>query len=188
MDIYLIRHTTPDIEEGICYGQKDIGLAVDYANEVNILKRKLPKGYHNFTTYSSSLERCKKLADELATKEPITDDRLMELNFGDWEGRKWDNISQNELGEWMENFVEVVCPGGESYRQLHNRVEAWWKEQLEGKDDQLLVITHGGVIRCLLSLVLGIPLGNSFQLTIDYGGVSKISRRHNRNSVRFINR
>ncbi|NGP86848.1 alpha-ribazole phosphatase [Fodinibius halophilus] len=188
MDVYLIRHTTPDIDEGICYGQKDIGLAVDYAKEVNILKGKLPKGFHNHTVYSSPLKRCHKLANDLASDDVITDERLMELDFGNWEGRRWDDIPQGELGPWMENFVEIESPGGESYQQLNNRVVDWWQELIKEEPEHLLVATHGGVIRCLISQVLGIPLENSFRLAVDYGSVSKISRQHNRNSVAYINR
>src|SRR5699024_11610506 len=119
--------------------------------------------------FRSSRRRCCRLAVELAEVEVMTDDRLMELNFGGWEGQEWDDINEEELSEWMQDFVEVECPGGESYRRLYDRVTAWWKEISKIEQEKVLAVTHAGVIRCLLSHALGLPLENSFRLQVGYG-------------------
>ncbi|HLR24601.1 MAG TPA: alpha-ribazole phosphatase [Fodinibius sp.] len=188
MELYLIRHTTPDVAKGICYGQKNIGLTEAFLEELKRLEAKLPEEHKMFQVYSSPLKRCSKLATKLSEQGIITDDRLMELNFGSWEGQKWDDINEEELSEWMQDFVEVECPGGESYRRLYDRVTAWWKEVIRSKQEKVLVVTHAGVIRCLLSHILGLPLENSFRLQVGYGSVSQIVYQNNRNTVAFINR
>ena len=157
-------------------------------DEINRLRSKLPEDYHNFPIHSSPLKRCHKLAQELSDQSVTTDEQLMELDFGKWEGRAWDDIEDEELQPWMQNFVEAVPPGGESYRQLYDRVTGWWEEFIKAEHKQVLVVTHAGVIRCLLSHVLGLPLENSFRLTIDYGSISKIVRQNNRNVIEYLNR
>jgi alpha-ribazole phosphatase len=188
MDLFLIRHTTPDIAEGICYGQKDIGLAETFSEELKSLQAKLPAGHQTFRVYSSPLNRCCQLAESLSGHNIITDQRLMELDFGKWEGRAWDSIKDEELQPWMKDFVDVEPPGGESYCQLYSRVTDWWEEFIKTEQGKVLLVTHAGVIRCLLSHVLGLPLENSFRLSISYGSISKISRQQNHNTINYINR
>src|SRR5581483_10134224 len=109
MEIYLIRHTTPHIEKGICYGQSDIPLADSFQQELDKLLQFLPEKVD--VVYSSPLLRCRQLAQHIySEKEIILDDKLMEMNFGDWELKKWNNIDQQKLNEWMVDFVNVKVP------------------------------------------------------------------------------
>lgn len=85
MEIYLIRHTTPDIEKGICYGQSDIPLKDTFPSEVKNILKSIPK--HFDKVYSSPLQRCTQLANYIDQNNTI-DNRLMELNFGSWELKK----------------------------------------------------------------------------------------------------
>lgn len=188
MELYLIRHTTPDIADGVCYGQSDIELADSFPDELKVLQSKLPVEDTAFQVYSSPLRRCSRLASKLSVGTIITDDRLMELDFGDWEGREWNDINREELSEWMKDFVETECRGGESYRRLYGRVTAWWKEIVKKEQEKILTVTHAGVIRCLLSHALGLPLENSFRLQVNYGSISKVIRQNNRNVVTYINK
>jgi len=188
MEFYLIRHTTPDIDKGICYGQQDIALAESFPEDWKRLRAKLPDRYEGFRIYSSPLERCSKLAVELSENEVITDESLMELDFGDWEGQAWDDINDEKLAQWMQDFVEVKCPGGESYRELYHRVIEWWKQVDKSGNEKVLVVSHAGVIRCLLSHILSLPLENSFRLRVDYGCVSKIVHQNNRNVIAYVNK
>lgn len=188
MEVYLIRHTTPGIDRGICYGQSDIGVADTFPEEVVHVKVKLPGILNEAQVYSSPSKRCLLLAKELSAAKPIQDKRLKELDFGEWELRKWEDVNHNSLNDWMESFIETPCPDGESYRMLQKRVLDFWKE-LPGKGySHVMVVTHGGVIRCLLSYVLDIPLKNSFRLNIDYGSISVVSINGNDSSVQYINR
>ena len=57
-----------------------------------ITQSKLPK--HVEYVYSSPLLRCRKLADYLYPNKALLDSRIMEYNFGDWEGLAWNNIEQ----------------------------------------------------------------------------------------------
>jgi alpha-ribazole phosphatase len=161
MEIYLIRHTAVDVEQGVCYGQKDVELAETYPEELISVKENL-KDVEFDAIYSSPLSRAKKLANDIYPDKAEEDERLMELNFGDWEGKAWDDIKDPNLEKWMDDFVNRKCSNGESFVMLRDRVADFWKE-LKGKEyNKVAVFTHGGVIRTIQALEKNIKLEDSF--------------------------
>ena len=176
MDIYLIRHTKTDTLKGLCYGQSDVGLADTFFEEAFELKNKLPKFKANSHFFSSPLSRCVKLAEKLSDKV-TNDDRLIELDFGDWESRRFDDIDADDLEAWTNSFVYVSPPNGESFNDLCQRVGCFWQEVVQGMDpeiEQVFIITHAGVIRALLAYILKLPPANAFQFKVDLGSVHKL--------------
>ncbi|MEO7530414.1 MAG: histidine phosphatase family protein, partial [Sediminibacterium sp.] len=119
--IYLIRHTTPLVAKGICYGQTDLDVTETFDQEVASIRLHLPENIE--TVYTSPLKRCKKLAEALFPKHAIQVHRgLMELNCGNWEMQEWNAIPKTEMQPWLDDFVNVIVPQGESYGQMHKRV------------------------------------------------------------------
>ncbi|MEM6346959.1 MAG: alpha-ribazole phosphatase [Bacteroidota bacterium] len=175
MEIYLVRHTTPKIEKGICYGQSDIELdQTRFETEFNAVKEKLPAKLEQ--VYSSPLLRCRKLAKRLQAPT-VFDPRLMELNFGAWETKKWEAIAPSALKVWMQDFVGTKAGGGESYHDLHKRTLAFIDELSSPTTEEncIAIVTHAGNIRSFVSYILGLPLENSFRLQIGYGNVIKVN-------------
>ncbi|MEM9987685.1 MAG: alpha-ribazole phosphatase [Bacteroidota bacterium] len=173
MEIYLIRHTVPKIAKGICYGQTDIELdETRFEEQVRTILHKLPPNLDR--VYSSPLARCRRLAQRLPGPVEV-DPRLMELDFGRWENKKWEEIDPETLGAWMEDFVRAKAGKGESYLDLHDRTVAFI-EALSAKarqDQCLAIVTHAGNIRSFVSYLLGLPLENSFRLQVEHGAVVK---------------
>ncbi|RYF97545.1 MAG: alpha-ribazole phosphatase [Chitinophagaceae bacterium] len=133
MEIYLIRHTTPDVAKGICYGQTDLDIDKDlFEEELKIIQNKLPNDISK--VYSSPLRRCTVLAQHLFSNFE-TDDRLMELNFGKWENKNWNDLDQTELNHWMADFVNVPASNGENYTQLYERNIQFIKQLAAGTDN-----------------------------------------------------
>ncbi len=188
MEIYLIRHTKPDIPVNICYGQSDIDVSPSFAQELESIQKHI-RIDNTFIVFSSPLKRCRILAEALSPESVHTDDRLKELNFGDWELKKWDDLDQSILSEWGDNFVNMQVPGGESCREMYERSISFFKELCsEYKDTKnIAIITHGGVIRSILVYALGMPLENMFRIGVDYGSVSKIEINQNIITVKFFN-
>jgi len=174
MEIYLIRHTTPKVEKGICYGQADLDITETFLEEVEAIKPHLPS--EGIKVYSSPLQRCKKLADALFEGFDIDiRDDLMELNCGQWELLPWNDIPKEEIQPWMDDFVNVRVPQGESYVDLHNRVVNRFKDIVE-KQESAVIVAHGGVLRSILSHITSTPLKESFDaFTLHYGCVVKIN-------------
>ncbi|WP_439581816.1 alpha-ribazole phosphatase [Dyadobacter bucti] len=172
MEIYLIRHTTPELTPGLIYGRLDVPLTSAFDEELELIKTKLPENFD--VVYSSPATRCTILAKEIDDKF-ITDSRLTELHFGDWEGKTWDTVDQGALQIWMDDFVNVCVPRGESMLDLKKRVAEFW-EDLRQKDHQkIAVVTHAGVIRMLLTLYRKSPLEDFFRIEVKYGDVTRVS-------------
>lgn len=166
MEVYLIRHTTPAIEKGICYGQSDIPLAASFEEEWSDIRQKLPSTIDKI--FTSPLLRCTELSSKLSQHfqiEAKSDNRLMEMNFGEWEMKKWDEIDQQKLKTWMNDYLNQACPNGESYKDVQHRLKNFTAENL--RDNQrYLIVTHGGIIKCFHGLVNN---SHGMDLAIGYG-------------------
>lgn len=173
MEIYLIRHTNTANAAGLCYGQTDVALASTFDHEVDTLLAKLPEFADDCLVFSSPLSRCVQLAETLSD-DVKTDKRLQELYFGDWENQLFDNIEPTALQQWTDNFATAAPPNGETFGDLYQRVGAFWQELLKTEAEQVVIVTHAGVIRALLARVLNLPLENAFQFRIDAGSAHKL--------------
>lgn len=176
MEIYLIRHTETVCEKGICYGQSDVDIAAPYDLIFDEIVSQLPS---EAMIFSSPLKRCvilaKHIQNNIKTISYHEDDRLKEMNFGDWELMNWNEIPSEQLNPWMEDFVNIQVSNGESFVELHDRVCDFLKNILS-KDIQspIVIVAHAGIIRSILCHQTSLPLKEAFQNKVDYGQVIKI--------------
>lgn len=179
MEIYIIRHTTPDIEKGICYGQTDLNLKDTFPDEFKAIKKQIPNSKTSYIIKSSPLKRCALLANYLGAPV-LFDDRLKELDFGDWEMQRWNHIPEEDLNPWMKDFVNVRVPKGESYTDLASRVYNFFEDIINSDNEQnLIIVTHAGPIRAFLASVIDLPLEKSFNIKIQYGDVFHLEKTGN---------
>ncbi|MDK7375923.1 histidine phosphatase family protein [Weeksella virosa] len=164
MEIHFLRHTPVHNPENRCYGKSDISLPDNYLEHFGRIK--LDTDYD--CVFSSPSERCTKIAEYFGLKYTI-DQRITELNFGDWEGKKWIEIPQNEIDPWYEDFVYYPTKNGESLYDLRLRVKEFIRTVKEEKHTKVLVITHAGVIRSAIQLVLDFPMKNFFLVDCQFG-------------------
>lgn len=157
MKLWLVRHAQPLIAPGVCYGATDVA-ADDQATlqAAHALAQTLPAGV---LLVSSQLQRCERLAHCLRGLRPDlaykTDARLAEMNFGCWEGQRWDAIPQADFDHWVADFGEHRFGGQESVSEFMRRVACAWDEtQRQGLD--AVWITHAGVIRAASLLAQGV--------------------------------
>jgi len=177
MEIYLVRHTSPDIEKGICYGQSDLDLATTYPEEFNTVKSKI-SDFKDCKVISSPLKRCALLAKQFS-KHVTFDNRLKELNFGDWELKPWNDIPEQDMTPWMTDFVNVTTPNGESYIELASRVQSCFNDILVSETQQnIIIVSHAGPIRAFLAILLNVELKDSFNIKINYGDVFRIKKEN----------
>lgn len=170
MEIFLIRHTTPAIQTGICYGQTDLDVTASFDEEAAVIKKYLPNTIE--LIHSSPLLRCSKLAEHLFPEHSISfHDELKELHCGSWEMQHWDAIPKEEIDPWMNDFVNVSTPGGESYIDLYERVSRCFLH-IGRQQTPAAIVTHGGVIRSILAHITNTGLKESFSaFKIHYGAV-----------------
>jgi len=172
MLIHLIRHTTPAIEPGICYGQSDLDLTQSFDQERDTVLSKLHNEYD--ALFTSPLRRCAKLAQSISAKQRASDERLMEYNFGDWELLPWDQFKSDASIHWMNNFVDQPAPNGDSILSMQARVNDFFDELFQQDYKSVAVVTHSGVQRLLHARVLQTPLENMFSLQLDFGAVMEL--------------
>lgn len=183
MELHLIRHPRPDVPPGVCYGQSDVGLAESAAAVADRLRPLLPA---RFALHASPLARARLLAEALGT--PQLDPRLQEISFGDWEGRRFDDIGA-AIDEWAGDPVGFRAPGGESARDMSARV-LQWLDELRTADpvDPVVIVAHGGPLRALAGHLLGLPAERWLGLDFACGQVTRLDVEAWGVTLRWFNR
>lgn len=124
--------------------------------------------------FSSPLCRCRQTAEILlATRDhQITElAGLREMDFGNWEGKTYSEIARDDQAglDRMIKFDRTFAPGGgERIGAFWNRARRTLQTILEAPDERLLVVTHGGVIRAALCVLLRLNPNqhfNTFEIT-----------------------
>ncbi|WGW03072.1 histidine phosphatase family protein [Tropicibacter oceani] len=159
MAVTLLRHTTPDVTKGTCYGMTDLALADSFAAEAAQVMASLPEVQ---VIQSSPLLRCLRLAQHIAARaslevQVVSDWR--EMDFGTWEGRAWADLPRQALDDWAADFHGYDGHGGESVAQLFARVQG----ALARAPRDALIVTHMGCIKAALA-AQGDPKGWDAQL------------------------
>ncbi|WP_425038477.1 histidine phosphatase family protein [Primorskyibacter sp. S187A] len=149
MALTFVRHTTPEVAKGVCYGRTDLDLATTFAAEVKAVRAALGNRQQIFT---SPLKRCVQLSGMLGNYEIL--DAVVEMDFGRWEMTPWDEIPRQELDQWADDFFDAKPHGGESVAELRDRVA----DALRVLPDGAVVVTHAGIIKAVAALT-GHPEG-----------------------------
>jgi alpha-ribazole phosphatase len=154
--LWLVRHAQPLLAPGICYGALDV--AADEAATQEAARRLADAVPTGAIVITSPLQRCEQLTQVLrGLRADLTykaDTRLMEMDFGHWEGQRWDAIPRAELDSWTAAFATWRCGGAESVCAFMARVTAVWDEN-RALNQSAVWITHAGVIRAATLLARG---------------------------------
>ncbi|CAH2771396.1 MAG: Alpha-ribazole-5'-phosphate phosphatase (EC [uncultured Caballeronia sp.] len=128
--------------------------------------------------HTSPLSRCRLLAEALG---PIQADAcLQELDFGTWEGQRWDGLDRAMLDAWAEDLEHAREHGGESVAQFAKRVVGWADSVCTANTTgPVHAVTHAGVIRVLTSHLLGVRRVNAIQWPLDFGAIVWLKRVRN---------
>lgn len=169
----LLRHTRPAVAEGICYGRSDLALGPDFEAAAAAVLANLPEVG---CVVSSPLGRCRQLAERIAAARrlPLAEDaRLIEFDFGAWEGRPWAALPRGEIDAWAADFRDARPHGGESVAMLAARVAAALAEAPAASPPPLWV-THAGVARAACA-TLG--MADGWETRLDFGAWLDLRRR-----------
>jgi len=134
---------------------------------------------------SSPLQSCSEFA-ELISDEDDSDleinQSLKEIDYGMWDGLSPNEILNDDadlLHAWSQSPTTITPPDGEDYHQFQGRVLAAFKKLIEENQGQnILLISHTGVIRIILMYILGMQSEKLFSLQVPYGSLSKIHFHH----------
>lgn len=188
VDLYLVRHgESEDNELGVYSGSSDCNLSLKGIANVKALKPYLKKIKFE-KCISSPLKRCIQTANILFTGPFEIDERLREINFGIFEGLSYNSILerfQKEVMEWNKDFVNYKIPNGESLKDLYIRTEEFIKS-LDMNNKKLLIVTHGGVIRCFLCYVFN-DINLFYKFQVDPASITIISIHDDFTYIKALN-
>lgn len=180
MKITFVRHTSVDVPPGVCYGQTDVEVRETFTEEAAKVKGNIgtlisETGKDFDAIYSSPLSRCRKLAEFCGYPEAVSDKRLLEMNFGEWEMKRYDEIKDPRLQQWYDDWVNVAAPGGESFNDQTNRVRSFLEEMKKSGNENILVFCHAGIIMNALLLTDKSDLSTLFSSQPPYGSLTGIT-------------
>ncbi|TPE54490.1 phosphoglycerate mutase [Maribrevibacterium harenarium] len=166
MRLCLVRHPKPDVVSGTCYGRTDVPILTSWQEEASRLSALLRQCLPNASYFHSPLSRARLLGEMLDEHSaPIAE--LQELDFGNWEGRLWQDIPEPEIRSWSAELATAAPYQGESLQDLKSRVMPLIKSMAEGDRDCVLV-THSGVIKVIVSELCCWPLEKCSPINPDF--------------------
>ncbi|PIE24015.1 MAG: histidine phosphatase family protein [Neptuniibacter caesariensis] len=175
--IDLLRHGEPELR-GVYLGRTDCKLSINGRLDAVAA---VSWQCHWDLIVTSPLMRCYETACWYAEQtgvELLVVPEVQELDFGDWDGRTFESVYASDAQQadlFWQDPAHNPPPNGETVTAFRHRVNAAVKLLLEHPCQHPLVITHGGVIRCLVGEVLGIEAGNWARIKVDYSSFTELS-------------
>ncbi len=192
--LWLIRHA--EVEEryqGVFGGQIDMALSPRGRQQAEALAQFL-HGRKLDALYASPMLRVQQtLAPWLANSapRPVIIPELREVHFGDWTGLNWDQLQARfgiHVSAWLDQLDCGGIRNGESGAELRARLEPCLRQILEKHPSQeVAVACHGGVIRMLLSILLGWPLPKWAAVDIDYASITQVRTSSRDSKLQLLN-
>jgi alpha-ribazole phosphatase len=163
MRLILVRHPKPQCERGLCYGRLDLECEAQALEEA---ASRLSAVAASARVFTSPSRRARDLAARICSS-PIAEPRLQELDFGDWEGRRWQDLGREAIDAWRRSLPDSAPPNGETLTGMAARCTAWL-ESLAQDARPILAVTHAGPIRVIKAILGGEPLLTHFAAPIPF--------------------
>ena len=178
MDIYFVRHGETDWNAARrVQGRSDIplneyGIELAYRTKEGLQK----EGIVFDSAFSSPLVRAYKTAQiilEDTDVVPVKDDRLLEMDFGIYDGMSIIDARNGKTNKMFSNCMKdpgkyFPKPGeAESFEQLYARAKSFLEDvlmPLEGNAQCVLVSIHGALIRAFIGVIEGIPISEFWNI------------------------
>jgi probable phosphoglycerate mutase len=172
MRLALIRHgPTAWNEAGRLQGITDVPLSA--AGHETVRRWRLPDAYRDFAWVASPLVRARETARLLGIECGI-EPRICEMNWGAWEGRTREELIRDYGDEFHNRTaqgLDLRPHGGESPREVRDRVAQWIASHADGTPHKIGAVTHQGIIRAALSLATGWEMVGKPPVRMDWAAV-----------------
>jgi ribonuclease H / adenosylcobalamin/alpha-ribazole phosphatase len=178
--ILLIRHAATDaMSKRLCGRTRGIPLSSEGRAQAAALAEGL-RGRTLAAIYSSPLERAFETARIVGDSRgmvPRIEERINELDFGDWTGKSFAELEQHELWSVYNRVRSTTTPpGGEPPVEALARIRVFVDELRSHCDRaEIAVVTHSDMIRLLLTSFLGMPLDHLLRFEIAPASVTEVS-------------
>ena len=179
--VYLVRHGETEWNATRrLQGASDVRLS-DRGKEqaARLAKRLAGEKIDGF--YSSDLSRALETAQILAEPHGLQVSQkagLRELSFGPWEGMTIEEMETKaswSLIDWFRNPVDTFIPGGEKLSDVFRRCDLAMEQIIKKHNDEtIVVVAHGGSIRCIICSALGVNPSEMWRIVIENTGLCRI--------------
>uniref|UniRef100_A0A7C2V9Y0 Histidine phosphatase family protein n=1 Tax=Hydrogenobacter sp. TaxID=2152829 RepID=A0A7C2V9Y0_9AQUI len=193
-NIYLLRHAQSEYnEKGIFQGRLDSDLTPLGFVQARLSAQEF-LGKEIEVIYSSPQRRAYKTAltiADLLGLEVIVDERIREMSFGNYEGKKfWDLVEEEGhiFRAWLSNPVRNPLPTQENMEDFSKRVKSFLEDVINGPYKNLLVVAHGGTLHAMVCLATGLGLENLWNIHMDNTGFTLLSYNSGRFELKYLNR
>jgi broad specificity phosphatase PhoE len=192
--LFLLRHAEVDTRYHRTFGGRiDMDLSPRGQEQANALAKYLKS--RNFTAiYASPMKRVEQtllptLADRATT--PVILPGLREVDFGDWTGLTWEQVKEkfdHSAYDWLNQLELDAIPNAESGKTFRARVEPCVQQILRDHPGQSVAVAcHGGTIRMILSIMLGLPFSQMALFEIEYASLSEIQCSPHKTEIHLLN-
>jgi broad specificity phosphatase PhoE len=175
---HLLRHGEPSVVGRLNGRLPGVGLSERGRAEIAMQAERLA-GEKIEAIYASPMQRTRETAEILAERlslpvRPRED--VIEIDYGEWTGLTFDEIRKDERWQlWRLSRGIATIPGGESWRQVQERVVgALFDLRQAHPDESVVVVSHGDAIRAALLFALGMPLDFYSRIEIAFASLSTI--------------
>jgi broad specificity phosphatase PhoE len=184
MELLLIRHAATDLSRENRYcGKTDAPLSDEGMLQLADLKKKLSDCPADMV-YCSTRKRTRQTAGYLfPDNAAIPVPELDELNFGEWEGLTFEEISGTGGGlyeRWIHDPFSVNPPGGESFDDLTGRTARFLGNIIiPGNENRKIVcVSHAGTLRAIISRLLKAKKEDFWNISIKLAGFCRFTLRN----------
>jgi len=176
----LIRHCAIDSAFDGCYvGHMQTPLSNKGTRQATCLAKSLAgRGIHEL--WCSTMLRAQQTVSPIERQLGLISqgiDDLAEVNFGQWEGKTFAEILASDpkrVDAWAEMEEDFCFPGGESLAGFHARVGRTAKSLNACDSTHVAVVSHGGVIRALMCMLMGLSAKDYLKFVVNRGGFATL--------------
>ncbi len=169
--LYLLRHGNTGLS-GKFIGSSDVSTNEVGREEISRAATKLNRVDFQRVICSPML-RCRQAVEKLTLPCTVEyNDWLKEIDFGRWEKKSFHELDQQDQGLvdlWVSDYPGFCFPGGESIQQFLERLTCLLDFLQNTREERLLLVTHGGVIKHLLCMLLGLPVDRYLSFDVRTG-------------------
>jgi broad specificity phosphatase PhoE len=190
--LLIARHAAHDwLGRGFAGRRPEVALNAQGRQEAEALVGRLA-GVPLAAIYCSPQPRTQQTAAPLVRARGIDiriDGAFDEVDLGDWEGRTFDEVrDQPAWQHWLAHRGSGQPPGGERFTEVARRASEGLRRLVEAHpDQQVLVVSHGDVIKAMIAGVLALSLDNLERFDIAPCSVSVIAMGPERAQLRLLN-
>jgi broad specificity phosphatase PhoE len=176
--IVFVRHGQTAVNrEGRFQGRLDPPLTELGAQQARLVAQGLA-GCGAAVVLTSPLRRAADTAREIADAvgAPVEiDDRLVEIDYGDWDGQLLGSVSHAQWARWRDDAA-FTPPGGESLVAVGERVARFCADRLSA-DTVVVAVSHVSPIKAAVAWALGAATDSTWRMHLDVASVTRLDRR-----------